>query len=344
MATHGVQFSSSELTAVLSHYEIGKIKKAMRLARGSKGSPKVIVTTTEGRYLLKRRPAGKDDMYRVAFAHAVQNHLARKQFPVAPLVATRDECTTMLRHKNSTYELFRFVGGRRYDGSAEGTIDTGRQLARFHTYLEHFVFEWEPLKASFHDSSVVRGHLKTVAADTSLPGNHKLAAIGEHLMELYNEASVRVNQGGFDGWKQQVVHGDWHPGNMLFDKGQITAIVDFDSVKIAPPVTDLANGCLQFSIVGYHPNPADWPAYLDQERLMQVLRGYCEVRRSEQCMLDSLADLMIETMIAEAVLPVAATGFFHHLSGSDFLAMIQRKADWINENRQALGEAIKSIT
>jgi hypothetical protein len=45
---------------------------------------------------------------------------------------------------------------------------------------------------------------------------------------------------------------------------------------------------------------------------------------------------MIETMIAEAVLLIAATGFFGHLHGADFLLMIRRKADWLNKNRDKL--------
>ena len=35
--------------------------------------------------------------------------------------------------------------------------------------------------------------------------------------------------------------------------------------------------------------------------------------------ISSLLDLMIETIIAEAVLPIATTGFFGNLSGQDFL-------------------------
>lgn len=339
MATRGATFTSGELSEVLSHYDIGKIRKVMRLVGGSKRAPKIVVTTNEGRFLLKRRPQGKDDVYRMAFAHAVQTHLARRYFPVAPLVATRDEFSTILQIRGKIYEVFKYVGGSRYDGSAEETIDTGRQLGMFHKYLTNFAFEWEPLRASFHDSTTVRGQLKTVASESSAGPGKKLAAVGEELMTLYNASSVRVNELGFDSWAEQVAHGDWHPGNMLFDKDKLVAVLDFDSVKIAPPITDLANACLQFSIVGYHPNPADWPDYLDQAKVVQVLSGYREVIELEKDKAHSLLDLMIETMIAEAVLPVAATGFFGNLTGLEFLKMILRKARWIDKNRGILKAA-----
>jgi len=341
MAT-GARFTSEELAEVLSRYDIGKIRKVMRLVGGSKHAPKIVVTTTKGRFLLKRRLQGKDDVYRVAFAHAVQAHLAKRYFPVAPLVTAGDAFETILQLRSNIYELFKFVGGARYSGSAEESIDTGRQLAKFHQYLTDFKFEWEPLKASFHNSTIVRKHLKIIASDISQSSERKLHHCGEELMSLYNSASVQVNTLGFDSWPQQVVHGDWHPGNMLFDKGKLVAVLDFDSVKIAQPITDLANAMLQFSLVGYHPNPADWPDYLDQAKLIQVLKGYREVINLDKHHIESLPDLMVETMIAEAVLPIAATGFFGNLKGTDFLTMIVRKAKWINDNRQTLTAAIES--
>jgi hypothetical protein len=121
----------------------------------------------------------------------------------------------------------------------------------------------------------------------------------------------------------------------------IVAIVDFDSLKVSGTPIDLANGALQFSIVGGRPNPADWPDYLDQSRLVHFIYGYCEINRLIDSQLETLPDLMIETLIAEAVMPIAATGFFANLSGADFLKMIHRKCSWIDKNQQTLSEAIE---
>jgi Ser/Thr protein kinase RdoA (MazF antagonist) len=268
-------------------------------------------------------------------------------------VATCDEKNTILHLNNRIYELFEFVSGSRYDGSAEATADTGRQLANFHRYLTDFAEKsptlqsygdgaWKPLRGSFHDSSTVRTHLKTTGTEKAAGQDKKLQRTAEILMALYNASSIRVSELGFDSWPEQIVHGDWHPGNMLFSNSKLTALLDFDSVKIASTVTDLANGMLQFSIVGSRPNPADWPDYLDQAKLVQFLNGYRKVIALDENQLNSLLDLMIETMIAEAILPVAATGFFGNLSGLDFLRMIQRKAEWLDQNRDKLIQAITS--
>jgi Ser/Thr protein kinase RdoA (MazF antagonist) len=300
----------------------------------------MVVVSEQGKFLVKRRVRGKDDPYHVAFAHSVQNYLAERGFAVSQLVRTRDGNSTILQLDSHVYELFRFVTGVRYKGTAEATADAGRQLGRLHEYLADFACDWGPLRGSFHDSMIVRRHLKTIRSEKPSGPAGKLYETAEVLIGLYNDSSVRVNEHGFDSWPQQVVHGDWHPGNMLFWGSRLAAVLDFDSVKVAVPVTDLANGMLQFSIVGDRPNPADWPDYLDQAKLVRFLNGYREVIELDKSRLAALLDLMIETMIAEAVLPVAATGFFGHLSGLDFLKMIQRKAEWINSKRGMLGEAI----
>jgi len=342
MPRGGAHFSAEELAKVLSHYDIGLIHHVQSLSAGNKSAPKMVVVSEQGKFLLKRRPRGKDDLYRVAFAHAVQSHLAKNDFPVTSLIVTKDENSTVLQLNHHIYELFKFVSGVRYDGSDEATADTGRQLANFHRYLADFAHEWKPLKGSFHDSSTVRRHLKTVGTDKVAGVSKELQAAAEKLMLLYNDSSIRVNELGFDSWPEQVVHGDWHPGNMLFAEQKLVAVLDFDSARLAPAVTDLANGMLQFSIVGGRPNPADWPDYFDEQKLVQFLNGYQQVTKLDENKLESLVDLMLETMIAESVLPVAATGFFGNLSGLDFLKMIRRKAEWMKKHRKELTKEIIS--
>jgi homoserine kinase type II len=341
MPRGGAHFASEELARVLSHYDVGVIHQVTPLSAGNRRAPKMVIISEQGKFLLKRRPKGKDDLYRVAFAHAVQTHLAKRDFPVTCLVPTCDEENTILHMDNHIYEFFKFVTGARYDGTSEATLDTGKQLAKLHQYLTDFACPLKPLRGSFHDSTMVRRHLKTIGSEKTTRPDKKLQKTGEILMTLYNASSVRVNECGFDSWAEQVVHGDWHPGNMLFSSHRLSAVLDFDSVKIAPTITDLANGMLQFSIVGNRPNPADWPDYLDQAKLVQFLNGYRKVIKLNKHELGSLLDLTIETMIAEAILPIAETGFFGNLSGLNFLKMIQRKTEWIDKNKKKLKAAME---
>lgn len=340
MPRGGANFASEELVRVLSHYDVGVVHRVKPLSAGNRRAPKVIVRADKGTFLLKRRPKGRDDMNRVAFAHAVQRHLAARAFAVTSLVATSDEHKTVLSIDNHIYELFTFVSGSRCDASPEATADAGRQLANLHVRLRDFAHDYEPFRGSFHDSATVRQHLNMIRVDTRTGPLERAAAVTHSLVVRYDRSSSRVNRLGYESWKRQVVHGDWHPGNILFSDRKVAGVVDFDSIRIAPPVTDLANGMLQFSIVGDSPDPTEWSEAFDEERLFQFLAGYREVVPLGKRKLYSLVDLMIEAMIAEAVLPVAATGFFGDHCGVEFLRMIVRKTKWLRRHRKELTDAM----
>ena len=152
-----------------------------------------------------------------------------------------------------------------------------------------------------------------------------------------------MNQYGFDRWPQHVNHGDWHPGNLLFQGDQVAAVLDFDTIQIVPAVADLANGLLQFSLVASDPRPSHWPAHCDHRRLLHFWNGYCRVAPLSPTEIAALPDLMVETLIAEAVLPIAATGVFDQPHGLDFILMIQRKVNWLIAHRQTLVQALQSV-
>lgn len=46
------------------------------------------------------------------------------------------------------------------------------------------------------------------------------------------------------------VHGDLHPGNILIDRGRLTALIDFGDVTAGDPAYDLAAGWLAFDAMG----------------------------------------------------------------------------------------------
>jgi Ser/Thr protein kinase RdoA (MazF antagonist) len=332
-------FSSNELAMVLSHYDIGIIQQLKALNAGNPQAPKTIIVSDRGLYVVKRRPHGKDDPFRVSLAHAIRERLLKKGYPVAAMVRTKDHGHTFLKSDDHIYELFEYVRGSRYDGSPTATEDSGRRLAEFHRDLAGFISEYRPIFRSFHDSETVRCHLKVIGPGR--PGStEELKDVGGALLSMYDTAVVRVNEKGLARWPEQFTHGDWHPGNIMFEGHKVRVVLDLDSVKLAPTPTDLANGLLQFSIVGGKPDPAEWPDNLGIDKLAAFMRGYRGVLDTRDCEA-MLPDLMIETMIAEAVMPIAATGSFGHMSGLQFLRMIQRKCAWVGGNKNSLLEAMK---
>jgi homoserine kinase type II len=330
------QLSAEELAIVLSHFDIGILDSIVDYPRGSRKAPKLLVVSEQGKFLLKRRARGKDDPYKVAFAHALQLFLASKQFPLPHLVGTKRDNNSMLQWRNLVYELFEYIPGQSYPQTLEATFDSGRVLSLYHKLLQGFQAEreWQPSGGSYHLAPSVEHGLRKISTDMGADG--RIRQLLQYLLESYKHAAEMVEAEGMEHWPRQIVHADWHPGNMLFRENRVVAVIDYDSARILPRVIDIANGALQFSIIAGDDDISKWPEYLDESRFKRFLRGYDEVMLLSEAEIKTIPWLMVEALIAEATFPIAEKGKFGRLEGIPFLDMVQRKIHWLQRSAEKL--------
>jgi len=329
------RFNTDELAIVLSHFDLGVIESIVEFPRGSRKAPKLLIVSEQGKFLLKRRARGKDDPYKVAFTHALQLFLAAKQFPLPHLIGTRRDNNSMLQWRNTIYELFEYIPGQGYPQSLEATGDSGRILSLYHKLLADFRTEFPAPTNSYHMAPSIEEGLRLIpralpAASATLP------PLLEFLLETYRYAAERVEEAGLEEWPRQFVHADWHPGNMLFRDNRVVAVIDYDSARLLQRVIDIANGALQFSIIGGDDDVSKWPDFLDESRFRKFLKGYDEVSLLSEAEVRVIPWLMAEALIAEAVLPIAISGTFGRMDGLAFLQMVQRKVYWLTHSADRL--------
>lgn len=341
-------FGTHELAIVLSRFDVGAILQIQVLPIGSRRSPKVRVRTKNAEYLLKRRAGGREDPYRVAFAHHLMLHLSDHDFPVPRLIGTRDDNNSMVQFTGRTYELFEYVDGTRYDRTDTAAYQAGATLARLHDLLSDFQSEYRPPVGSFHASREIDQRISQIPAmvDAVSPDsdNAALSLTCDFLSNAYCQAAAKVEQAGFNQWPDMILHGDWHPGNLLYEAERINAVLDFDSARIEPRMADIANAALQFSMqMSTAENATLWPEGLDLSLLIGVIRGYDETVNEKLSVgeLDALPWLIVEALITESVIPIAATGSFAHLEGAAFLEMIRRKVLWLAPRAAKLSTFLK---
>lgn len=338
------RYAAEELAAVLSHWDIGIIESIVEFPKGSRKAPKMLIVSDHGKFLLKRRARGRDDPYKVAFCHALQLHLASQQFPLPHLIGTKKDNNSMLQWRGGVYELFEYIPGQAYPQTLEATFEAGKVLGLYHKLLEHFRSEWQPPTGSYHMAPSVESGMraipKIVPPQTIAPA--ALEQLLTSLLNHYRGSADNVEKLGMENWPRQIVHADWHPGNMLFRDGHVVAVIDYDSARLLQRVIDIANGSLQFSIIGGEDDVSHWPDYVDESRFKRFLRGYDEVMLLSQAELRAVPWLMIEALIAEAVFPIAATGAFGKMDGLAFLHMVNRKVSWLAKNAERLVELAES--
>jgi Ser/Thr protein kinase RdoA (MazF antagonist) len=257
------RFATDELAIVMSHYDVGTIDAIQEYPRGSRRAPKLLIRADGKVYLLKRRARGKDDAFKVAFCHSIQLHLAAKQFPLPHLIGTRKDNNSLLQWKDGIYELFEFIKGTGYDNSLEATQDSGKTLGLFHKLLEDFESDYNPPRGSYHASRMVRSAIEQMPAamqNARARSADELKLIDEltdYARQRYNAAAQVTDDSEMAQWPAQIIHSDWHPGNMLFRGNRVVAVIDYDASRLQQRVIDSANGALQFSIIGGGDDPSD---------------------------------------------------------------------------------------
>ena len=329
-------FEPGELAIALSHYDLGVVHSIARFRRGSAATPKLLVTSDAGKFVLKRRADEQSDPARIRFSHRLQTVLAEAGFPLPHLVGTRNDKRTLLRLGGRSYELFRFLEGSKYTASEEHTRLAGYALAMFHERAATLDASDLPAVSTFHANPQTPYHLR----DLDLPGHH------HHELALrYEHAASAAQATGLGSWPTQTIHGDWHPGNMLFQGDRLAAVIDYDTARPGPRALDLAAAALQFSLTAGGP-PERWTASIDESRFVALLAGYeshgAKHRRKPSAGLISrgelraLPHLMIESLIAEVAAPIVSTGRFGAHDATTMLEAVHRKAGWLADNAQRL--------
>lgn len=341
MASQREKLTSEELARVLSNYDLGIVHGVQEFPRGHHGAAKVVIVTDRGKYLLKRRPRGKNDPYRVAFAHALQSFLAEKSFPLPYLIGTRDHNNSMLKIGDAIYEMFEFIESEPYDNGLVATYEAGKMLGLYHRLVEHYEAEWNPPSGHYHNSPRVRKSFvqlgEKLHESVKAQGREKALIAGlTELRNAYKGAAKLVDEIGMRKWESQIVHSDWHPGNMLFNQGHVVAVIDFDAARVQPRVADIANGALQFSLTTGGRDLSTWPDKTDELRAKRFLRGYDEMIVISEAELKAIPPLMQEALIAQAVFPILRTGTFAGFDGFGFLEVVLRKVRWLGDNAERI--------
>lgn len=333
------RFTPEEARATLAAFALPALRRVREYKRGSARAPKALVECVDGtRYLLKRRESGHGRS-RVVLCHAVHEELSRRRFPVARLVPLARSGRTALEQDGFVYELFEFIEGEAFDRSRGATHEAGTVLARMHSTLQGWLPEGARPATLFHGSALVERAWAALPAALGGEGAMQedvgptVDALASRWRRVSAAAAGAVSLPG-ELPACHVLHGDFHPGNVLFRAGFLSAVLDLDSVRAGHRILDIANAAMQFALDPIEgSDESAWPAALDMGRLEAFLRGYARhgpLRLAPpECA--ALAPLMVEASIAESVPRIAGTGRFGRLPGAPFLRHVERKTASILE-------------
>jgi Ser/Thr protein kinase RdoA (MazF antagonist) len=163
--------------------------------------------------------------------HAFALELAARDLPVAPPIV-RDGAS-LFAHDGHRFALFPYVAGRAPELDSNAALELlGRTLARMHTVGAAQVFRARPRLSIARFGSDAR---QTVLASGFLPSalESRYAEVSEQLIER-----VRDEFAACDPVAMIRIHGDCHPGNILWHQSG-PLFVDFDDCVSGPRIQDL---------------------------------------------------------------------------------------------------------
>lgn len=180
-------------------------------------------------YILKHRP----NRTRVWEEYDLLNWLAKLEQPISQLLYTQ-EGVPWAEHEGSIYVLYPYLEGT--SGDALDTFDEargksiGEGLARLHQALAAYDgSEAFPVFDLFGE--VASYAWPAVQGYSAEKFRHRLQSVEQAISrELVNPYEVLP---------RQLIHRDFHPGNLIFRSTELAGILDFDRVRIGIRLFDL---------------------------------------------------------------------------------------------------------
>jgi homoserine kinase type II len=188
------------------------------------------------RYTPRRSPAA------IAYEHDILARLACRGWPVAAPIAARHGATFVELH-GSRYSLFPFLPGRPSPyGNARYLRLKGGLLARLHQDLagdppreqrDGFGRLWEL-------DPVVRDGRFSRFDDLLQAFGREHPTLGQAVHTERQRSLQECARTDWSALPNTVVHCDFHHDNILFSRGRLTAILDFDIVRTDARIVDIA--------------------------------------------------------------------------------------------------------
>lgn len=327
----GGSVSRDEVMDALRRF--GIVEARVRIVpRGSKRAPKYLVEHRGERLLLKRRrPTAAADS---DFGGEVQAALSERGLRV-PAIRRDLEGRCVAIVGGSAWELVEFVEGDRYPRTAAAAASAGAMLATLHQALES-IRPAQPRRGSYHDSPLVRRTLEGVAEDAAASLDAERLRRVKAFADRYELAASQA-RAAWGGLPRALVHGDFHPGNLLFSGEAVAAVLDWEAVREDAPLAEFASAAFHFALppkmlAEGHPLPDG----LRLDLFEAFAAGYGGVTAGLGRIVAALA---AEAAVAEAAFLLA--GVSERGRAGRILAAIEAVLRSLEESQAAIAQAVE---
>lgn len=177
----------------------------------------------------------------IEFEYNAIKHLSKKNIPVPLWIKTSDKKLYVKFHNNITV-MFEYINGKGVDANRDH-LPTSKQSYEAGSCLGLLANAAMKFKPNFQRSRTIYSELERAVALENIFIN-KLDD-GKVFIKQVKEA---INFGKRQDENTGLIHNDFRPSNILFDKyNKVVGIIDFDWSCIGPIIKDLALALVEWS-------------------------------------------------------------------------------------------------
>lgn len=234
-----------ELAAVLARVDLGEVLLVSPVALGRPDSPKSLLRTARGLFLVRRLVPRADLAQRTAVNLAVSQRLrdAGLRVPrvIEPIRSSDREAGPLIAVGDRWFEVREFIPARACEPTPADAARLGEAAARVHAALAKFTLKHPVATWKLPPADSLRARL------VPAPGLERaVAANFARIADLASLAAGTLDSLAIADSDVQLIHADLHPGNVVFTGGaaEEPVILDVESVLYGPPIADLASAAL----------------------------------------------------------------------------------------------------
>ncbi len=228
---------TNRLGKILSCWDAGPLQSFNRPDTGTINQTWIVKTDT-GRFVLRQYAHG--DPQRIPLEHDLIRWVSERGLPAPCPVETR-EGETWIEGDGDCFALFAFASGQQTsrEGLADWQIDAmGRFLADLHSTLVAYPIELVRKRGFSYDPVRALKEIDRFIEEVRRRGpTDQVDVWALERLEGRKDWILQTRHGSMDAFLSlplQTTHGDYQESNLFFERGRISAIIDWEQAYGAP--------------------------------------------------------------------------------------------------------------
>jgi len=227
---------------------LGAIKDIEVLKHNNINSTNYLFSAENEKYLLRNftdgsKPEKIERICRILF------FCLKNQVNVVQPIENKDNC--YVGKKRKMY-LTKYYEGGLYDGATCGLKDAAKNLANLHLTLSQVPIKYNYRGNHNYYKHLTQPELRRINTIINLKKekdifDKKVLKSLDYLFESFSENAKITGILKRATSKKQLIHRDFHPGNVIFSKNRVVAILDFNAMRRGEKIEDVAFASYRFS-------------------------------------------------------------------------------------------------